>query len=256
MKNFTSLLIIAILFPIWGCQLIEVPATATYSIEKALTNVGTSALPYYAYSEISLKKLNQKMKKAEIPVTIGETYELAYGKLFSTVPPDGDTGQFIDDIKKATTYFQRILAGNDVRSADHYFLTSIPDPEDGNFTLFAAVYRPYIYIKVPDKLNPSKKISLTPSDSKFYVPYKKIVDHEGLDTVYEWFALSTDCYDTQRHQAILLTLAANKVIEKKPSPEYWTAEHKWLAGDYMDVLIAQDRAVCRAVGVESGFTIR
>lgn len=255
MKPFAGLFILAMILSTAGCQLVEVPIAATYSVGKAL-DVGTSALPYYAYSDLSLQTLNQRMQEADMPVTVSETYEMAYGKLFSSVLPDGETGQVIGNMREATEYFQRILSGNNVKNADHYYLTSIPAPEDENFTLFAAVYRPYAYIEVIDKHNPSEKRTLSQTDMKFYTPYEQDADGEELDTVYEWFALSTDCYAKQRHQALLLTLAANEVIKQKPRPEYWTAEKKWLSGDYMDVLTAQDKAVCQAVGVESGFTIR
>ncbi|MBS3758454.1 MAG: hypothetical protein KGY61_07300 [Desulfobacterales bacterium] len=255
MRYFAGLLIIAILFSTSGCQLIEVPIFTAYTIREAL-EVGTSALPYYAYSDMSLEELNRHMQKAGTRVTIEETYEFAYGKLFSRVPPDGDTGQLIDDIDVATEYFQRILAGNNVEDADHYYLTRILDPKNEKYTLFAAVYRPYAYIRVYDKRNPSEAVTLTQSDPEFYIPYKKDVDGETLDTVYEWFAISTQCYAKQRNQAILFTLAANEVLKKTPRPGYWEAEKKWLSGDYMDVLVAQDKDVCRAVGVEPGFTIR
>jgi hypothetical protein len=255
MKFIAGLLCAVVIFWIPGCQLIEVPIATTYSVEKAL-DVGTSALPYYAYSEMSLETLNQHMQDADMPVTIGDTYELAYGKLFKTVRPDGDTGQLIGNMKTATEYFQRILAGKNVENPDHYYLTSIPAPENKKFTLFAAVYRPYAYITIFDKFDPSQKVTLTQSEMEFYVPYAEDADGDPLDTVYEWFALPTDCYSQQRHQAILLTLAANEVLKRKPRPQYWTVEEKWLSGDYMDVLVAQDEAVCRAVGVERGFTIR
>ena len=255
MKSIAGLLVTALILCITGCQLIEVPIATTYSVGKAL-DVGTSALPYYAYSDMNLEALNQRMQDAAMPVTIGETYELAYGKLFSSVLPDGETGQIIGNMRSATEYFQRILAGNNIQNADHYYLTSIPAPKNEKFTLFAAVYRPYAYITVFDKFNPSQKITVTQSDMEFYVPYDRDADGEMLDTVYEWFTLSTDCYAEQRHQALLLTLAANEVIKKNPRPQYWTAEKEWLSGDYMEVLVAQDKAVCRAVGVEPGFTIR
>ena len=255
MKPFAGLLILAMIISTAGCQLVEVPIAATYSVGKAL-EMGTSALPYYAYSDLSLQKLNQRMQEADMTVTISETYELAYGKLFSKVLPDGETGQVIGNMRDATEYFQRILSGNNIKNSGHYYLTSIPAPENESFTLFAAVYRPYAYIEVNDKHDLSEKLTLHQSDMKFYIPYEQDVSGESLDTVYEWFALSTDCYATQRHQALLLTLAANEMIKQKPRPDYWTAEKKWLSGDYMEVLTAQDRAVCRAVGVEPGFTIR
>lgn len=254
MKPFAGLLIIATILCTTGCQLIQTPMAVTYSVGKSL-DVGTAALPYYAYSDMSLEALNQHMQDAGTAVTVSETYELAYGKLFSKVLPDGETGQVIGNMKTATEYFQRILAGNGIKNADHYYLTSIPAPENENFTLFAAVYRPHAYVTVFDKFNPSQKTTLTQAELDFYVPYAKDADGEALDTVYEWFALSTDCYAKQRHQALLFTLAANEVIKKNPRPEYWAAEKKWLSGDYMEVLTAQDKAVCQAVGVEPGFTL-
>ena len=40
---------------------------------------------------------------------------------------------------------------------------------------------------------------------------------------------------TQKAQALLITLAANSVIEGKRSLEYWEIERQWIAGEYQQI---------------------
>jgi len=51
----------------------------------------------------------------------------------------------------------------------------------------------------------------------------------------------------------MLTLAANKILQKQPRPDYWDAEKAWQAGDYQAVVLKQDQAVCMALNIKKGY---
>ena len=123
-------------------------------------------------------------------------------------------------------------------------MTSIDSARTFGFTLIAAVYRPDEKVTVYDKFGASSEETITCDDPPFYQPYRFDCKGNPLDTVYEWAAVPNDCFEKQGHQAILLTLTANKLLEKKPKPDYWQAERKWIAGNYKSVVVDQDYMVC------------
>lgn len=229
-----------------------IPITG-YALVKSL-EVGAPALPYYAYSDTSLEAINDEFKKAKAKVTIEDTYTYGYGKSFEDVPPDGDTGQKFTDMATATRYLQNILKAKGVRDAGTYFLTSIDSAKSFGFSLIAAVQRKNENPEVFDKFGASSQNFFTCDDPPFYQPYRYDCKGKPLDTVYEWAALPNDCYDNQGHQAILLTLTANKLLQKQALTSYWDAERKWIAGNYKSVVVDQDYMVCQQLGIEKGYT--
>lgn len=88
------------------------------------------------------------------------------------------------------------------------------------------------------------------NDPAFYSPYQKDAAERTLDSVIDWAVLTTDCYKKQIHQAILVTMEANKIIENQAKPGFWEAKEKWLAGGYMEVFENQDRQTCAVLGIE------
>ncbi len=121
------------------------------------------------------------------------------------------------------------------------------------FTLIAAVFRPDSEARVFDKYGASFEKTIACGELPFYEPYRYDCRGNPLDTVYEWAAVPNDCFEKQGHQAIFLTLTANKLLEKQPQPDYWDAERKWIVGDYQSVVIDQDYMVCQALGIETGY---
>ncbi len=216
--------------------------------------VGSPALPYYAYSNSTLEVINKEFKNANAKVTIEDTYTYGYKKPFKGLPLDGDTGQTFSDMSTATGYLQNILTAKGVPDAENYFLTRIDSAKKFGFTLVAAVYRPDKEPAVYDKFGASSKKTINCDDPPFYQAYRYDCNGKLLDTVYEWAALPNDCYAKQGQQAILLTLTANKILAKQPQANYWDAERKWIAGDYKSVVTDQDYMVCQALGIESGYT--
>lgn len=225
----------------------------SYSAVQAL-KIGTPALPYYTMSQTTLEAINQEFEKAGAKVTIADTYQYGYGKSFQGLPVVGDTGQVFTDMSAATKYFQNILKAKGLSDADRYFLTSIDSAKKFGFTLIAAVYRTDNSIAVLDKFGASVKKNLYCDDPPYFLPYRYDCNGKPLDTVYEWAAVPNECFQKQGDQAIFLTLAANKVLEKKPKDDYWAAESKWISGDYKSVVIAQDYMVCQQLGIEKGYT--
>lgn len=220
-----------------------------YQAAKGI-DTGTAATPLFTAGGSSIKEINEEFESANARVTIQDTYEAGYRKSFEKVPPDGDTGQAFQDMPAATIYLQKVLKAKGVSDPDKYILTSIDSAKHSGLTLIAAVYRPEESIRVVDKYGGTFHRTLTCEYRPFYRPYKKSCTGRNLDVVYEWAAVPDECFKEQGQQAILLTLAANKVLEKEPRNDYWAAEQKWIAGDYEDVVARQEYKVCRALDVE------
>ncbi len=254
MKRFVCLIAAVLLIAGAGCQLVSVPMSATYTLSRGIA-VGGSAQPYLVYSDIGLNKVNNQLKENNAPVTLADTYAAAYNYNFEKALPDGETGKIAGNMEEATRYFQKILAAEGVKNPENYLLTIIETAQTSGFTLLAAVYRPLDTITVKKKLDPTIKETLQPGQTDYYMPYRNTADGRRLDTVYDWAAVPNDCFAAQSQQAILMTLSANKVIEEQASPDYWAAEEKWLAGNYMAVVTSQDENVCGAMGTEEGSMI-
>jgi hypothetical protein len=253
MNNLLKIFCLLVLISVSACAVYyTIPMTA-YNMSKGL-EAGTPALPYYAYSKTSLEVINEEFKKAHAKVTLEDTYKYAYGKSFKGLPPDGDTGQTFENMSSASRYLQNILKANGVSDSENYFMTSIDSAKDFGFALIAAVYRPDQKLIVFDKFGASSQNTLTCEDLPYYQPYRFDCNGKPLDTVYEWAAVPNDCFDKQGHQAILLTLTANKILEKKQKNNYWDAERRWIAGNYKSVVLDQDYMVCQELGIEKGYT--
>jgi hypothetical protein len=172
------------------------------------------------------------MIAANAKVTIDDTYEAAYGKRISAVPESGDTGEVFRRMKHATEYFQKVLKRFGVRDADKYILTSIDAATGKGYTLFAVVYRPYDSIRVTDKYDGTTVRSFTKEDRLYYEPYAKDVNGRNIDTVVDFAGLPREFITTQKGEALMLTMAANSVVNEKKTPDYWDIEKRWISGEY------------------------
>jgi len=253
MNKILNYICIIVLTSLTACSLYATMPMYAYQMVKGV-DVGTPALPYYAYSNTTLEVINKEFQNANAKVTIADTYTYGYKKSFKNLGPDGDTGQAFSEMETATKYLQNILKAKGVSDSENYFLTSIDSAKAFGFTLIAAVQRPKKEITVIDKFGASAESTITCDDPPFYQPYRFDCKGNPLDTVYEWAAVPNDCFEKQGHQAILLTLTANKLLEKKPKTNYWPAERKWILGDYKSVVVDQDYMVCQQLGIESGYT--
>ena len=194
---------------------------------------GIASLPYYMSTGVH--EINQGMAEAQAQIILDDTYEAAYGKRLSEVSQDGNTGEVFRRMKHATQRFQSVLKAYGIQDFDRYILTSIDTANKEGYTLFAVVYRPADSIHVYDKYDKSVVRKFTKNDRLFYEPFEKDINGRPIDTVVDWAGLLREDIKTQKAQALLITLAANSVIEGKESHEYWEIERQWIAGEYQRI---------------------
>jgi len=252
MKHMSHLIILGILTVISGCLYFS-PTVAGIDAATGL-EAGVPSLPYYTLSKEGMIKLNNQMMAYDVPFTLADTFKTVYGTDLKDFNPLGYKQQVFTNMKQATYSFQKLLNSKNIPNADHYLLTSVDSARKDGLMLFAAVYRSVLKITVTDKYDRALTVTLTPEDIEFYRPYQTDIYGKPVDTVYEWAALPVNSYSRQNRQAVLLTLAADKVLEQKPKPEYWKKEKQWIAGDYKAVAVEQDQAYTEFLGLKQGFT--
>jgi hypothetical protein len=207
---------------------------------------GIASVPY-CFST-SLQTINQGLVEAQADITLDDTYKSAYGKPLKAVPESGDTGVVFDRMKHATPFFQKVLKQYGVSESNYYILTGI-EASSGKYTLLAVVYRPTDSIEVMDKREANKKRSLSTVDMLFYEPFQQDATGKSLDTIIDWAALPKESFQTQKAQAILLTLAANAVLNEKRTPEYWDIEKRWLAGKAREIVEQRTKDMNKRMGI-------
>jgi hypothetical protein len=206
---------------------------------------GISALPYFLAAD--LHRMNEAMIRANARVTLGRTYQYAYNRRIETVSATGDTGRVFQHVSGATRYFQRVLRGYGVRDYDRYVITAVRSADRNGYTLYALVRRPTRQIKVRDEYG--RVVVLGPSDvRRYYHPYGRSANGAVLDTVIDWAGVPRTVVNTQKGQAILLTLAANSVIVNRRSEEFWRVRRRWIAGHYRAIANARRREIDRRIG--------
>ncbi len=194
---------------------------------------GIASLSYYLTG--SLYEINTGLEQAHANITLGETYQAAYGKSLNQVSESGDTGMVFGKMSQATAYFQKILQQNNLPNSQNYILTSL-DSRGGEYILLAVVYRPHHSISVIDKYDNHTVRQLTANDRPFYESFQFDSNNKPLDQIIDWAALSKDSIENQKAQAVLLTLAANSVVNGKQSNEYWQSEKRWLSGQEREIV--------------------
>lgn len=198
---------------------------------------GVASLPYYAST--GLHAINQGMVDAQAKITLDDTYDAAYGKRIHEVRPDGYTNEKFRRMKHATTYLQKILKQYGVIDYQHYFLTSIDTANREGATLFAVIYRPANSITVVDKYDHKTIRNFNIEDRLFYEPYRSDINGKSLDRIVDWAGVPAESYDSQKMQAVLLTLAANAIADGKKRVGYWDVETRWIEGEYLKILEKQ-----------------
>lgn len=194
---------------------------------------GIASIPYFLSTGVH--EVNRGMIDAQASVSLDDTYESAYGKKLDAVPESGETGAAFHRMKHATESFQRVLGAYGVYDAEKYILTSIDTANPEGYTLFAVVHRPLSRIRVIDKYDLSLVRSFSREDRLFYEPFQTDAAGLELDQVVDWAAMPREDIKSQKAQAIMITLAANSVIDGKRSPEYWEIERRWMAGEFKEI---------------------
>lgn len=208
---------------------------------------GISSIPYFL--SMSVHEVNKGMIDAQAKITLDDTYESIYGKRLSRVPEDGDTGEVFRRMKHATVHFQKVLRYYGVSDYESYLLTSIDTASDDGYTLFAVVYRPMDRIEVNDRQDSSVVRRLTREDRLFYEPYSHDINGNALDTIIDWAGLQRPTIKTQKAQAMMITVAANSVVNHKRSPEYWRVEKRWMGGEYQQIAEKRMAETGKGMGV-------
>jgi len=251
---------------VWLVFACAVPPKEGPSVEHGLTNIltglghlllsplqiaaglleGIASVPYYLAT--NLQTLNQGLIAAQADITLDDTYESAYGKRLSNVPENGDTGVVFRRMKHATQFFQRVLKQYGIKDSNDYILTSLEENSD-EYVLLAVVYRPSKNIEVIDKYAGKTIRFFSTVDRLFYEPFATKANGQPLDSIIDWAAFPKQHIQTQKSQAILLTLAANSVLNAKKTPEYWNIEKRWLAGEAHDIVVERTVDMNKRMGI-------
>ncbi len=194
---------------------------------------GITSLPFYLNN--SIHSINEGLVQAQAKITLGDTYQSAYNKRINDVPSNGETGVVFRRMKEATQFFQTVLKQYGVPDFDRYILASVDTATDAGYTLYSVIYRPTNTIQVVDKYDGRSIRTFSTEDRLFYDPYKQDAQNKSLDVIIDWAGLSKDSTQTQKGQAVLVTIAANSVLNGKRSPDYWETEKRWIAGDYRKI---------------------
>lgn len=194
---------------------------------------GITSLPFYLNN--SIHSINEGLTQAQAKITLGDTYQSAYNKRINDVPSNGDTGVVFRRMKEATQFFQTVLKQYGVHDFDRYILASVDTANDAGYTLYSVIYRPTSTIQVIDKYDAKNRRTFSTEDRLFYDPFKQDAHNNALDVVIDWAGLSRDSTQTQKGQAVLITIAANSVLSGKRSSDYWEVEKRWIANDYRKI---------------------
>ena len=202
---------------------------------------GISSVPLLISS--SIHDINKGMIQAQNKITLNDTYDSAYGKRLAEVPDNGHTGELFYRMKHATVQLQKVIKEYGVENPEHYILTSVDTANSKGYTLFAVVYRPKQKIEVIDKYNHSTKRTYTSSDRMFYDAYRVDKNQMTVDRVVDWAGIPREAIKTQKGQAVLITLAANAIVDKKRRQDYWEAEKRWIEGEYLEICQNQSEEI-------------
>ena len=156
-------------------------------------------------------------------------------------------------MQDATVFFQRILRQYGVHDADRYVLTAIRTADRDGYTLYAVIHRPRDLIEVPDKYSGYGMRSYGRRDRGFYQPFRHDDQGRSLDTVIDWAGVPRTDIRTQKGQAILMTLAANSVLNGKQASEYWAAEKRWISGEYLKIVAERHEYLQQRLGLATAY---
>jgi len=193
---------------------------------------GIVTAPYLLNAD--LHEMNRDMVEADTRVSFDETYQYAYERRLADVPASGDTGMIFRHMIEATTHFQKVIKGYGVEDYQNYLLTAVRTADRDGFTLYAVVYRPVGEVRIIDEYNRTRFVG--PRDKEYYRPIPQDAGGRPLDVIIDWAGVPRTTIKTQKGQEILMTLAANSVLINRRSDEYWSAERRWVGGDFEGVV--------------------
>lgn len=236
------------------CGMSQVYYSTEIGLESSAGLIGLAT--YNVPEEMSIElagknihEINKGLVDAQASITLDDTYDMAYGKRLKDVPDSGDTGEVFRRMKHASNYFQKVLKGYGVQDAENYILTSIDTANSQGYTLFAVVKRPCNSIEVMDKYSGGAVRHFESADRLFYEPFQFDKNGRPLDVIVDWAGLPRETVKTQKAQALLITMAANAVVEGRVSKDYWQTERRWIAGEYEAVVAERMGQVKQRMGI-------
>jgi hypothetical protein len=158
---------------------------------------GIASVP--CYISPSLQDISRGLINADAKVTLGGTFRR---------------------MKLASEYFQRIIFRRGISYANNYILTSIDTANSQVYTLFTIVYRTIGKINVLNKYDGHTIQTFENIYRLYFEPFQKDVSGNDLDVIIDWAGLPHDLMLTQNDQALMLTMAANSVVNEKRSSDY------------------------------------
>jgi len=208
---------------------------------------GLVSIPYFV--AMGLHDLNRGLVDAQARVNLGDTYRHAYGRDFDSVPASGDTGVVFTEMRSATTFFRNMMRSFGERQADNYVLTAIRTADAQGFTLYAVMHRPARVIDVVDKLDPTQVRRYGPQQLEYYQPFEHDAGGRPLDRMIDWAGVPRTNIRTQKAQAILINIAANSILGGKHTPDYWSIERRWIAGQFYQIAAQRDKELRERMGL-------
>jgi len=249
---FSSICLLSLLSAC-AANLAQVAVMTPVQVGSAMQQ-GASGLPYLVYSKTNLQIINETCKiNPTTTVSVEDTYKSAYGKKFSDVLPEGETGQAFHNMREGSQYLQKILKDKGETRPEDYIFTTINTAQKKGYILFAVVKRSERSIAVVDKYDKNSQKKLGPQDLEFYQPYQSDMNGNILDTIVDWAGYPNDCISKQSSQAVLMTITANEILNHETKEGYWDAENRWVKGDFKKVIKEQDQKTCIACGFSEGF---
>jgi hypothetical protein len=208
---------------------------------------GIASLPVFLSSGVH--ELNRTLVAANAQVNLDDVYRGAYDTPLKDVADNGDTGAVFHEMRSATVHFQSMLHRQGVKNAQHYLLTAVRSADRDGYTLYAVVRRAHGLIEVRSEYDPNTSRTLSAIDLHYYRPYARDAQGRSVDEIVDWAGLPRTAIATQKGQAILLNLAANSVLNRKRSNEYWRIERRWMTGDYRVIAETQQSALRARMGL-------
>jgi hypothetical protein len=209
---------------------------------------GLAFLPYTLGT--GLAELNKALLQASA-VSMDDSYKATFGvgianpsvdkKSGDVYGQEGLYGRFRPEaIFEANRAFQRLLVSQGMPEAQarNYVLAgNYKYAWSRNHILLAVVYRhpgaqPF---RVTAKQTGIAS-TLRPDQQGWYEPYERDAAGQAIDEVIDWAALEYTVLRQDKVVATLMVLAVEAVKSGKKSPDYWTAEQRWQAGETASIL--------------------
>jgi hypothetical protein len=223
---------------------------------------GLAFLPYAA--GIALDDLNRALIKANA-VSLEDSYRAAYGVSLNDPRVDHKTGQVAGGgfgfgryrpgaLADASDAFQRLLVSQGMPEtvARHYVVVAdYTYAKERGVILLAVVYRhtgnePF---QVMSK-HTGIVTTFRPQNLGWRSAYERDVDGQLIDEVIDWTGIEYAALQQDKLVATLMSIAAESVKTGRRANEYWSEEHRWIAGETRQVMADSAGKVQQALAMK------